>query len=159
MRAKQANTIDAHVGQRIRILRMNAGISQSALGSQLGVSFQQIQKYEQGKNRIGAGRAFEIAQIFQVPVAALYPDSQSSSAESPATRYADIMAELNRSADLWLLNRALLKIRSPKVRRQVIGLVRQLADDDPLPNLGSPEVRVFRLCRDGGLGCAIATNQ
>lgn len=130
MRAKQANTIDAHVGRRIRTLRMSAGVSQSALGDKLGVSFQQIQKYELGKNRIGAGRAFEIAQIFQVPIAALYPDGNSASDENPANQYADVIDELNRSSDLWLLSRAFLRIQNPKIRRHVIGLVRQLADDD-----------------------------
>ena len=66
---KQANPIDAHVGNRMRLRRMLIGLSQERMGDMLGLTFQQVQKYEKGVNRIGAGRLFQIADILSVPVA------------------------------------------------------------------------------------------
>src|SRR6266576_7359889 len=69
---KQANPIDAQVGNRVRIRRMLIGMSQEKLGDLLGLTFQQVQKYEKGVNRIGAGRLYEIARILGVPVDFFY---------------------------------------------------------------------------------------
>ncbi len=69
---KKANPIDAQVGNRVRIRRMLIGMSQERLGDTLGLTFQQIQKYEKGINRIGAGRLFEIARILGVPIDYFY---------------------------------------------------------------------------------------
>src|SRR5476649_1662967 len=69
---KQANPIDAQVGNRVRIRRMLIGMSQEKLGDMLGLTFQQVQKYEKGVNRIGAGRLYEIARILGVPIDFFY---------------------------------------------------------------------------------------
>ncbi len=69
---KKANPIDAQVGNRVRIRRMLIGMSQEKLGDLLGLTFQQVQKYEKGVNRIGAGRLFEIARILGVPIDFFY---------------------------------------------------------------------------------------
>src|SRR6201996_6007744 len=69
---KQANPIDVQVGNRVRIRRMLIGMSQERLGDLLGLTFQQVQKYEKGVNRIGAGRLFEVARILNVPVDFFY---------------------------------------------------------------------------------------
>ena len=69
---KQANPIDAQVGNRVRIRRMLIGMSQEKLGDLLGLTFQQVQKYEKGVNRIGAGRLFEISRILGVPIDFFY---------------------------------------------------------------------------------------
>src|SRR5271156_6508732 len=69
---KQANPIDVQVGNRVRIRRMLIGMSQERLGDLLGLTFQQIQKYEKGVNRIGAGRLFDVARILNVPVDFFY---------------------------------------------------------------------------------------
>ena len=72
MPKKQANPIDAQVGNRVRIRRMLIGMSQEKLGGLLGLTFQQVQKYEKGVNRIGAGRLYEIARILGVPIEFFY---------------------------------------------------------------------------------------
>src|SRR5579863_3439216 len=69
---KQANPVDAQVGSRVRIRRMLIGMSQEKLGDLLGLTFQQVQKYEKGVNRIGAGRLYEIARILGVPIEFFY---------------------------------------------------------------------------------------
>ena len=72
MPKKQANPIDIQVGNRVRIRRMLIGMSQEKLGDLLGLTFQQVQKYEKGVNRIGAGRLFEVARILNVPIDFFY---------------------------------------------------------------------------------------
>ena len=72
MPKKQANPIDAQVGNRVRIRRMLIGMSQEKLGDLLGLTFQQVQKYEKGVNRIGAGRLFEVSRILGVPIDFFY---------------------------------------------------------------------------------------
>src|SRR5881275_2230640 len=69
---KAPNHVDRHVGSRVRLRRMLLGLSQEKLGEALGLTFQQVQKYEKGTNRIGASRLQQIAQILQVPVAFLF---------------------------------------------------------------------------------------
>src|SRR6476660_6812019 len=69
---KQANPIDAQVGNRVRLRRMLVGMSQERLGELLGLTFQQVQKYEKGVNRIGAGRLFDVARILGVPIDYFY---------------------------------------------------------------------------------------
>src|SRR5271154_1436518 len=69
---KQANPIDIQVGNRVRIRRMLIGMSQERLGDLLGLTFQQVQKYEKGVNRIGAGRLFEVSRILGVPIDFFY---------------------------------------------------------------------------------------
>lgn len=69
---RRADAVDKHVGQRLRALRLTAGMSQEKLGEHLGLTFQQVQKYEKGINRMGASRLYEIAGIFGVPIAALF---------------------------------------------------------------------------------------
>src|SRR5438477_11394247 len=76
---KQANPIDAQVGHRVRLRRMLVGMSQERLGELLGLTFQQVQKYEKGINRIGAGRLFEVAGILGVPISFFYEDVDAGS--------------------------------------------------------------------------------
>lgn len=68
MASKKSNPVDAHVGSRVRLRRMLVGLSQEKLGERMGLTFQQIQKYEKGVNRIGASRLFQLSQILEVPV-------------------------------------------------------------------------------------------
>src|SRR5271154_5576575 len=72
---KQASPVDAQVGNRVRLRRMLIGMSQEKLGDFLGLTFQQVQKYEKGVNRIGAGRLFGIAQVLGVPISYFYEDA------------------------------------------------------------------------------------
>jgi transcriptional regulator with XRE-family HTH domain len=74
---RKANPVDIAVGRRIRLYRMNAKLSQTELGNHIGVTFQQVQKYEKGANRVGAGRLTQIAAILNVPITAFFKDVAS----------------------------------------------------------------------------------
>src|SRR6185437_16298621 len=83
MPKKQANPIDVQVGNRVRIRRMLIGMSQERLGDLLGLTFQQVQKYEKGVNRIGAGRLFEMSRILNVPIDFFYDGVEAHLAAQP----------------------------------------------------------------------------
>ena len=82
MPKKQANPVDGQVGNRVRLRRMLIGMSQERLGELLGLTFQQVQKYEKGVNRIGAGRLYQVAQILGVPINYFYEGVTQQSAEA-----------------------------------------------------------------------------
>ena len=125
---KKANPIDAQVGNRVRIRRMLIGMSQEKLGDLLGLTFQQVQKYEKGVNRIGAGRLFEIARILGVPIDIFY-DGVASSADTLASAAPPVM-EFVSSGEGLQLSLAFMKIKDPKVRKRVLDLVKSLADEE-----------------------------
>ncbi|MBZ0161738.1 MAG: helix-turn-helix domain-containing protein [Notoacmeibacter sp.] len=125
---KKPNPIDIHVGSRIRLRRNMLGMSQEKLGENLGITFQQVQKYEKGTNRVGASRLQAIAGVLQVPVSFFFedapgPDATAGLAEDSSTSY--VVDFLNSSEGLQL-NRAFVQISDQKVRRKVIDLVRAL---------------------------------
>ena len=134
--ARRANLVDEHVGTRVRLRRMLLGMSQEKLGECLGLTFQQVQKYEKGVNRIGASRLFDLAQVLGVPVQFFYDELTANAAESTmATGFAERPAEsyvvdFLSSRDGLDLNKAFVRITDPKVRRSVIDLVRSLAGGD-----------------------------
>jgi transcriptional regulator with XRE-family HTH domain len=128
---KKPNPIDIHVGSRIRLRRNMLGMSQEKLGENLGITFQQIQKYEKGTNRVGASRLQAISSILGVPVAFFFEDVPGKEnggiggmAEDNAATY--IVDFLNSSEGLQL-NRAFVRINDAKVRRKVVDLVKALA--------------------------------
>src|SRR6516164_8053274 len=133
MTKKAPNPIDKHVGSRVRMRRMMLAMSQEKLGAALGLTFQQVQKYEKGTNRIGASRLQQISQILQVPVAfffegapnALAPDGSSGSALSMA-QIDDFVSD----SDGLRLIRALMRIDNAALRRRIVMLVQEIADDD-----------------------------
>lgn len=134
--SRRPNPIDVHVGSRVRLQRMLLGVSQERLGERLGLTFQQIQKYEKGVNRIGASRLFDLAQVLGVPIQFFYDDVPagepqkavaSGMAERPADGY--IFEFLNTREGLEL-NRAFARISDPKSRRAILDLVRKLAGDE-----------------------------
>jgi transcriptional regulator with XRE-family HTH domain len=125
---KKANPIDAQVGNRVRIRRMLIGMSQEKLGDLLGLTFQQVQKYEKGVNRIGAGRLFEIARILGVPIDFFY-DGVASSADTLASAAPPVM-EFVSSGEGLQLSLAFMKIKDPKVRKRVLDLVKSLAEEE-----------------------------
>jgi transcriptional regulator with XRE-family HTH domain len=131
-----SNIVDAYVGARLRMRRVMLGMSQGKLGQLLGVTFQQIQKYEKGSNRISASRLRQAAQVLEVPVEFFYegaptqPSIYSGLVESGAQPF-DVA--FLATAEGFQLNRAFLRIRDPKVRRRIVDLVVSLAapeDDD-----------------------------
>lgn len=129
---KKPNPIDTHVGSRIRLRRNMLGMSQEKLGENLGITFQQIQKYEKGTNRVGASRLQAIASILGVPVAFFFEDAPGHEtsgrgfAEDSSTAFA---VEFCSTTEGLQLNRAFVRIGDPKVRRKIIDLVKALSDD------------------------------
>ena len=130
---KQANSIDAQVGNRVRLRRMLVGMSQEKLGELLGLTFQQVQKYEKGVNRIGAGRLYHVGQILGVPVSYFYEDVMEQGPANSAVandRATPSAVEFLSSSEGMQLTLAFMRIREPKVRRRVIDLVKTLADGE-----------------------------
>ena len=128
---KKPNPIDIHVGSRIRLRRTMLGMSQEKLGESLGITFQQIQKYEKGTNRVGASRLQNISSILNVPVSFFFEDApgetadaQTGLAEASSSNY---VVDFLSSSEGLQLNRAFVKIGDPKVRRKLVDLVKALA--------------------------------
>ena len=129
---KKPNPIDVHVGSRVRLRRNMLGMSQEKLGEALGITFQQIQKYEKGANRVGASRLQAIATVLNVPVSFFFEDAPGENgqvirglSEESSTAY--VVDFLNSSEGLQL-NRAFVKIADPKVRRKIVDLVKSLGE-------------------------------
>lgn len=123
----EATMIDAEVGARIKNRRKLLGISQSALGERVGITFQQIQKYEKGTNRVGASRLQGIASSLGTTPAALLGE-EGGLALSTSPELASIESMI-ASPEGIALNRAFTKIANPAVRKSVIGLIKALATE------------------------------
>jgi transcriptional regulator with XRE-family HTH domain len=131
MLKKTPNPVDKHVGSRVRMRRVLIGMSQEKLGEALGITFQQIQKYEKGTNRIGASRMQQIATVMSVPVSYFFEDApgadgkQSGFGESHGSDY---VVDFLTTTEGLQLNKSFVKISDPKVRRKIVDLVSALAD-------------------------------
>jgi transcriptional regulator with XRE-family HTH domain len=130
MAKKAPNPIDKYVGSRVRMRRMMLGMSQEKLGNALGLTFQQVQKYEKGTNRIGASRLQQISNILQVPVSFFFEGAPEASArsdefsEAPSPLY---VADFLATSDGLALTRAFMRIEDSKLRRKIVELVEQMA--------------------------------
>ena len=129
VRKKQANPIDIQVGNRVRIRRMLIGMSQERLGDLLGLTFQQVQKYEKGVNRIGAGRLFEVSRILNVPVNFFYEGVSEVTGQPGELDGAPVM-DFVSSGEGMQLSLAFMKIKDAKVRKRVLDLVKSLAEEE-----------------------------
>jgi transcriptional regulator with XRE-family HTH domain len=134
MMAKKApNPTDKHVGARVRMRRMMLGMSQEKLGDALGLTFQQVQKYEKGANRIGASRLQQISAILQVPVAFFFegapnaPGQHGNFSEAPSPAY---VSDFLATSDGLALTKAFSSIKDAKLRRRIVDLVEQIALKD-----------------------------
>ena len=133
MAKKVPNPIDRHVGSRVRMRRMMLGMSQEKLGDALGLTFQQVQKYEKGTNRIGASRLQQISLILQVPVAFFFEGAPPppgiatglEEAQSPA-----YVTDFLATTDGLALVKAFMRIPNPKLRRRVVELVQEMGGED-----------------------------
>ncbi|HEV3079897.1 MAG TPA: helix-turn-helix transcriptional regulator [Gemmataceae bacterium] len=125
MFTKSPNPTDRHVGARVRMRRMMLGMSQTTLAEGLGLTFQQVQKYEKGTNRIGASRLQQIAHVLQVPVSFFFEGlplpSDASSEEG--TFIDDFLA----TSDGLSLTKYFMRIKDPKLRHCIVDLVEQIA--------------------------------
>ncbi len=130
---KAPNPIDIHVGSRVRLRRMMLGMSQEKLGEHLGITFQQIQKYEKGTNRIGASRLQHIATTLKVPVAFFFEDAPGSPEEIEGfgeSRPTSYVVDFLSSSEGLALNKAFVRIENGKVRKRVVDLVRALSGEE-----------------------------
>ncbi len=133
--------IDIHVGSRIRLRRTLLGMSQERLGEALGLTFQQVQKYERGVNRVGASRLFDLSRVLDVPISFFFddmPDSLANTYGAQSGRRAAGFAEaqdgftddaLNRRETLELV-RAYYRITDPAVRKRVFDLIKSMGPAD-----------------------------
>jgi transcriptional regulator with XRE-family HTH domain len=136
--SRRPNPVDIHVGSRVRFRRMLLGMSQEKLGERLGLTFQQVQKYEKGVNRIGASRLFDLSQVLQVPIQFFYeeaPGTLEQGAGEHGRGFAErgsesYIVEFLNTRDGLEMNKAFVRIQDVKVRRAIVELVRQLAGDD-----------------------------
>jgi transcriptional regulator with XRE-family HTH domain len=128
---KAPNPIDKHVGSRVRMRRMMLSMSQEKLGDALGLTFQQVQKYEKGTNRIGASRLQQISLILQVPVSFFFEGAPGPSSDgfgegsSPA-----YLTDFLTSTEGFALVKAFLRIENSKLRRRIIDLVQEMAGEE-----------------------------
>jgi len=125
---KGPDVIDKHVGARIRMRRNMLGITQEKLAEGLGITFQQVQKYEKGTNRVGASRLQNIAAILQTPIPFFFEDGPSPALEAEGW-VADTPTQLMASKDCVALARAFVAIEDKKVQHRVLSLVRALSKD------------------------------
>ena len=119
-RRKRSRMLDAEVGQSIRHHRKNAKLTLQGLAGRLGIAYQQVQKYETGVNRVGAGRLMEIAEILNIPVASLFETSRAPG-EEPAGESEAVLQGRQILA-------AFLRIKDPQKRKAALAYMRSLAD-------------------------------
>jgi transcriptional regulator with XRE-family HTH domain len=134
MATKAPNPIDKHVGSRVRMRRMMLSMSQEKLGNALGLTFQQVQKYEKGTNRIGASRLQQLAHILQVPVSFFFEGAPHVSSgqpdgmdEAPSPAY---VADFLATSDGLALTKSFMRIKSSKIRRRIVDLVEEIAGEE-----------------------------
>ena len=126
---KNPNPIDIHVGARLRMRRVLQGMSQENLGEKLDLTFQQVQKYEKGANRVSASRLYQIGGILKVPVAFFFDGLPDPSSSGAATGFSESGSEVPlmdflSSSEGIQLNKAFAEIDGSEVRRKFIELVR-----------------------------------
>ncbi|MEA2985518.1 MAG: hypothetical protein QOD94_1772 [Alphaproteobacteria bacterium] len=133
MTKKTPNPTDKYVGSRVRMRRMMLGMSQEKLGDALGLTFQQVQKYEKGTNRIGASRLQQIAHFLQVPVSFFFegapdlPARPAGTMDAPSPSY---VSDFLATSDGLALTKAFMRIKDPKLRRRIVDLVSQIAGEE-----------------------------
>jgi len=124
---RQTDFVDEHIGQRVRIRRMHLGLSQEALGKRLGLTFQQVQKYEKGINRIAASRLFALADVLGCPFGFFIEGLPASKATEEDPSVVALSAFMT-TRECLMLCEAFAELKGEAVRRAVIGLVRAMAD-------------------------------
>jgi transcriptional regulator with XRE-family HTH domain len=128
MGSKQTSSVDRLIAEKVRLFRLQAGMSQSELAAQLGVTFQQVQKYEKGLNRIGAGRLFEIARVLNLQVQAFFPLAEGADgADEQYSTEARSVGAFASSPEGQKLVRSFVQLRANQKRR-ITALVLELSD-------------------------------
>ncbi len=142
------NPVDVRVGARLRLRRNMLGLSQEKLGELIGLTFQQVQKYERGVNRIGASRLYELSRVLDVPVSFFFDDTDpvrapamGGFAEPPAE---DFEADVLRKPETIELVRAYFTIEDATVRRRLLDLAKALAAENDVTAEQTPPRAVAR---------------
>ncbi|HEY4406674.1 MAG TPA: helix-turn-helix transcriptional regulator [Xanthobacteraceae bacterium] len=132
MPKKSPNSTDKHVGSRVRMRRMMLQMSQTELGNDIGLTFQQVQKYEKGTNRIGAGRLHEISRILKVPISFFFEGSPREPGAHAAANNSDgpplptYVTDFLATSDGLALTKAFMQIKDANLRRRIVGLVQEI---------------------------------
>lgn len=132
--SNKPHPVDELVGRRLRLCRKERGFSQAYLGERLGLTFQQIQKYERGSNRISASKLWEAASVLEVPVSSLFHGLEARAMTRQGGRIAradSVIADLMADRNGLVLAEAFLAIRHPGIRQRLVNLVREIAASDP----------------------------
>jgi transcriptional regulator with XRE-family HTH domain len=127
MSKKQPDPVDKHVGARLRMRRLMLHMSQTKLADAIGLTFQQVQKYEKGVNRMGSSRLQQVANILQVPVTFFFegaPGQAKGDGKGPSAAY---VSEFLATSDGLALIRAFTRIKSVKLRRNIVNVVEEIA--------------------------------
>jgi transcriptional regulator with XRE-family HTH domain len=127
MNPRGGDPLDAEIGKRVRTLRLQRGLSQSELGGLISVTFQQVQKYEKGTNRISAGRLQRIAEVLSVPVAFFFEGADDSRKQPKSS--VDVEFSFLQTEGALRLARAYARIKEPGVRLQLLRLTEAIAGD------------------------------
>jgi transcriptional regulator with XRE-family HTH domain len=130
MSTKAPNPVDKYVGSRVRMRRIMLGMSQEKLGEALGLTFQQVQKYEKGTNRVGASRIQQISEILQVPVSFLFEGGPGGLANADGFSEASspsYVTDFLATSEGLALTRAFTRITDSKLRRSIVDMVEQIA--------------------------------
>ena len=133
MSVKRPDPVDIEVGHRIRIERLARGLSQTALATQLGVTFQQVQKYEKGVNRVGAGRLTKISEVLGIEVGAFFSGKDVLDAERSQVVGAASPLKLLTVSGAFRLLRAYGEIQDGNLRRAIVDLVEQISSQKRMP--------------------------
>ena len=128
---KKPNPIDIHVGSRIRLRRTMLGMSQEKLGESLGITFQQIQKYERGANRISASKLYEAARLLQSPVSYFFEGLDETAQNSVDDGFAQRMTQFVATPEGLELAGLFPRLGDRRLRRRVVDLVKAMVDDEP----------------------------
>ena len=130
---KAPNPIDVHVGRRVRLRRKELGISQERLAEGLGLTFQQVQKYERGANRVSASKLYEMARVLRVSIGYFFEgldDPASPIGDNYASAYNSVIEEMLSEPNGPQLAEAFLSIRRRSIRKGLADLAREIAAND-----------------------------
>ena len=127
-----AHPSDKHVGSRVRMRRMMLAMSHEKLGDALGLTFQQVRKYEKGTNRISASRLQQISHILQVPVSFFFEGLPDAAAAPGGALWPTYVSDFLATSDGLLLTKAFMQIPNARLRRSIVHLIEQIADPDDI---------------------------
>lgn len=128
---KTPNPVDRHTGSRVRMRRLMLGMSQTKLAEKIGLTFQQVQKYEKGTNRMGSSRLQQMANILKVPVTFFFegaPGQLRLDGTAPSPAY---VSDFLATTDGLTLTKAFMRIKDAELRRAIVRLVEDIAADSP----------------------------